>query len=122
MKTAKEWIEWHESNPDVPDEELNKRIQSDALQYAIALCEKQTEPRKGEDEDYSNGHANRGVSNCLNAIQEHMKSIGVTDGSIATESNCPVSLDCSMNEKEQTNHFANDVECDEASERKDEVW
>ena len=75
MKTAKQWIEWREANPDVPDEELNRRIQADALQYAGELCEKQSEPRDGEDEDCSNGHANRGSGNCQDAIREAMKSL-----------------------------------------------
>ena len=77
MKTAKQWTEWHEENPDVSDEELNKRIKADALKYADELCEKQSEPRSGEPEDYSNGHANRGVGNCQDAIREAMKRINL---------------------------------------------
>lgn len=38
MRTAKEWIEWHEANPAVSDEELNKRIQADALRRAANFC------------------------------------------------------------------------------------
>ena len=34
---AKQWIEWHEANPGVSDEELNRRIQADALRDAAAM-------------------------------------------------------------------------------------
>lgn len=77
MKTAKYWIEWHAENQEVPEEELIEMIQSDALQYAHALCEQQAEPKDGEFEDGSCGHANRGIGNCENAIRAAMESLGV---------------------------------------------
>jgi hypothetical protein len=36
---------------------------------SLHLCNKQFEPRDGEHDDPDNGHANRGVSHCIEAIR-----------------------------------------------------
>ena len=40
MKTAKEWIKWHEENPTVSDEELNGLIQANAIEPFAAMLKK----------------------------------------------------------------------------------
>lgn len=81
MKLAKEWLKeiedavmlYEHAGPEA--EAVIKRIQADALIHAALICDSQFEPREGEGEDYSNGHANRGVGNCQDAIHTEAESL-----------------------------------------------
>jgi hypothetical protein len=78
MKTFKEWVS--EIAPEMPlaptlTEWIVLEIQADALEHAAGICETQTEPRAGEESDFSDGDANRGVANCQDAIRVAAKSL-----------------------------------------------
>ena len=75
IRSAKSWANYLSQNPNYKIESLIADAQRNALEFATAICREQLEPRLGEDEDYSNGHANRGVSNCEEAIREAIQAI-----------------------------------------------
>ena len=57
MKTAKEWLKWHEDNPAVSDEELNRMIQSDAVAPFAVLLTKTADRMVNICAERARGHA-----------------------------------------------------------------
>lgn len=70
MISAEQWITWYDSSNNISLKPLIRHIQADVLNYAANICDAHHEPKDGEPEESSNGHANRGVDNCIKAIKD----------------------------------------------------